>query len=120
MRFCDKYGVKYFAANDVYYENKEDANAHDILLCVKDGEQQNTPIGRGRGLRFGMPNQEFYFKTAEEMKTLFSDLPEAIVNIGEIVDKIEEFKLGRDILLPKFDIPSEFEGENEFLKTPSL
>ncbi|MDC1221080.1 DNA polymerase III subunit alpha [Salibacteraceae bacterium] len=116
LRFCDKYKVKYFAANDVYYENKEDANAHDILLCVKDGEQQSTPIGRGRGLRFGMPNQEFYFKTAEEMKTLFSDLPEAIVNIGEIVDKIEEFKLGRDILLPKFDIPSEFEGENEFLR----
>ncbi len=116
LRLCEKYKVKYFAANDVHYENKEDANAHDILLCVKDGEQQSTPIGRGRGLRFGMPNQEFYFKTAEEMKTLFNDLPEAIVNIGEIVDKIEEFKLGRDILLPKFDIPKEFEGENQFLR----
>ena len=116
LRFCEKYGVKYIAANDVQYENKEDANAHDILLCVKDGEQQSTPIGRGRGYRFGMPNQEFYFKTSDEMKQLFSDLPEAIINISEIVDKVEDYKLKRDILLPKFDIPAEFEGENEFLR----
>lgn len=116
LRFCEKYGVKYFAANDVYYLAKEDANAHDILLCVKEGELQSTPIGRGRGLRFGFPNQEFYYKTPDEMKSLFSDLPEAIITISEIVDKIEEFTLGRDILLPKFAIPEEFEGENEFLR----
>lgn len=116
LQFCNKYGVKYFAANDVYYQNKEDANAHDILLCVKDGEQQSTPIGRGRGFRFGMPNQEFYFKSADEMKALFKDLPEAILTISEITDKVEEYRLGRDILLPKFDIPDEFAGENEFLE----
>ncbi len=115
LRFCEKYGVKYFAANDVYYPKKEDANAHDILLCVKDGVQQDMPIGRGRGFRYGMPNQEYYFKSADEMKELFKDLPEVIVTISEILDKIEEFKLGRDILLPKFDIPDEFEGENEYL-----
>ncbi|MEZ4722721.1 MAG: DNA polymerase III subunit alpha [Flavobacteriales bacterium] len=115
LRFCEKYDVKYFAANDVYYQSKEDANAHDILLCVKDGEQQETPIGRGRGFRFGMPNQEFYFKTGDEMKELFKDLPEAIMTVSEIVDKVEEYKLGRDILLPKFAIPEEFDGENEYL-----
>ncbi len=116
LRFCEKYGVKYFAANDVFYEAKSDANAHDILLCVKEGEQQQTPIGRGRGYRFGMPNQEFYFKDQDEMKSLFRDLPEAIITVQEIVDKVEEFKLGRDILLPKFDIPEEFGDENAFLK----
>jgi len=115
LRFCEKYNVKYFAANDVYYQNKEDANAHDILLCVKDGVQQDMPIGQGRGYRFGMPNQEFYFKSGDEMKELFKDLPEAITTISEIVDKIDEFKLGRDILLPKFEIPKDFEGENEYL-----
>jgi DNA polymerase-3 subunit alpha len=115
LRFCEKYNVKYFAANDVYYQNKEDANAHDILLCVKDGVQQDMPIGQGRGYRFGMPNQEFYFKSGDEMKELFKDLPEAITTISEIVDKIDEFKLGRDILLPKFEIPEDFEGENEYL-----
>ncbi|NQV53111.1 MAG: DNA polymerase III subunit alpha [Flavobacteriales bacterium] len=115
LRFCAKYGVKYFAANDVYYQSKEDANAHDILLCVKDGVQQDMPIGRGRGFRFGMPNQEFYFKSQKEMKEKFKDLPDAITTVSEIIDKVEEYKLGRDILLPKFDIPEEFEDENAFL-----
>ena len=115
LRFCEKYKVKYFAANDVFYQKKEDANAHDILLCVKDGVQQDMPIGYGRGFRYGMPNQEFYFKSGDEMKELFKDLPEAIITVSEIVDKIEEFKLGRDILLPKFEIPEDFEGENEYL-----
>lgn len=116
LRFCEKYGVKYFAANDVFYQSQNDANAHDILLCVKEGELQSTPIGRGRGFRFGMPNHEFYFKSQDEMKELFKDLPEAIITISEIIDKVEEFSLGRDILLPKYAIPSEFEGENEFLR----
>ena len=115
LRFCEKYNVKYFAANDVFYQKKEDANAHDILLCVKDGVQQDMPIGYGRGFRYGMSNQEFYFKSGDEMKELFKDLPEAIITVSEIVDKIEEFKLGRDILLPKFEIPEDFEGENEYL-----
>jgi DNA polymerase-3 subunit alpha len=116
LRFCEKYEVKYFAANDVYYPTKADANAHDILLCVKDGVQQDMPIGRGRGFRFGMPNEEYYFKSPEEMKELFRDLPDAIATISEVVDKIEEYSLGRDILLPKFDIPAEFEGENDYLR----
>lgn len=116
LRFCEKYGVKYFAANDVYYPTKADANAHDILLCVKDGVQQDMPIGRGRGYRYGMPNHEYYFKSADEMKDLFKDLPDAITTIKEIVDKVEEYSLGRDILLPKFEIPEEFEGENDFLR----
>ena len=59
------------------------------MLCVKDGEKQATPIGRGRGYRYGLPNQEYYFKSSEEMKSLFKDVPEAIVNIQEVVDKIE-------------------------------
>ena len=71
LKFCKLHNVKYFAANDTFYLNKEDANAHDILLCVKEGEKKSTPIGRGRGYRFGFPNDEFYFKSAEEMKTLF-------------------------------------------------
>ena len=97
-----------------------------FYLCVRDGEKQSTPIGRGRGYRFGLPNQEYYFKSSEEMKKLFSDLPEAISNITEIVDKIELFNLAREVLLPKFDIPEEFlveedksdggkRGENKFL-----
>ncbi len=122
-----KHNVKMVATNNVFYVDKNDANAHDILLCVRDGEKQATPIGRGRGYRNGLPNQEYYFKSGEEMKKLFADLPEAIVNIGEIVDKIEIYDLARGVLLPKFNIPEEFlvpedeedggkRGENLYLR----
>ncbi len=127
IQFAKKHDVKLVATNNTYYVDQENANAHDILLCVKDGEKQATPIGRGRGYRYGLPNQEYYFKSSEEMKALFRDVPEAIVNIQEVVDKIEPYELARDVLLPAFDIPNEFKhiddeadggkrGENAFLK----
>ncbi|PRX57532.1 DNA polymerase III subunit alpha [Flagellimonas meridianipacifica] len=113
IQLSKKHGVKMIATNNTYYCDKKDAEAHDILLCVKDGEKQATPIGRGRGYRYGLPNQEYYFKSSEEMKTLFNDLPEAILNVQEIIDKIEPFELARDVLLPKFDIPNEFKVEED-------
>jgi DNA polymerase-3 subunit alpha len=120
-----KYNIPLIATNNTYYTQKEEANAHDILLCVKEGEKQATPIGRGRGFRYGFPNQEYYFKTQEEMKSLFQDVPEAILNIEVLVDKIEPFALVRDVLLPKFDIPTDYQveadadgkkGENNYLR----
>ena len=84
-------------------------------MCVKDGEKVATPKGRGRGYRFGLDNEEYYFKTAEEMKALFTDLPEAISNVSEVVDKIEAFVLARDVLLPAFTIPEEFRFEEDKL-----
>lgn len=127
IAFAKKHQVKLVATNNTYYVNKEDANAHDILLCVKEGEKQATPIGRGRGYRYGLPNEEYYFKSGDEMKQLFADLPEAIINIQEIIDKVEAYSLYRDVLLPKFKIPDEFEvpedaedggvrGENNYLR----
>ncbi|GAB3656808.1 DNA polymerase III subunit alpha [Echinicola sediminis] len=131
LRFAQKYNVKYFAANNTYYNTKNDAKAHDILLCVKDGEKVDKPkryIGKkGREFRYGFPNEEFYIKTPEEMKKLFADLPEAIECTNEIVEKIEVYKLAREVLLPKFDIPERFQdpqddedggkrGENAFLR----
>ena len=122
-----KHAVKLVATNNSYYISKKDANAHDILLCVKDAEKQATPIGRGRGFRYGLPNQEYYFKTAEEMKALFADVPEAILTTQEIADKVESYQLAREVLLPKFGIPAEFlveediadggkRGENKYLR----
>ena len=127
IRFARKHEVKLVATNNTYYGKKEDAEAHDILLCVKDGELVNTPIGRGRGYRYGLPNQEYYFKSSQEMKELFKDLPEAITNIQDIIDKVEAYDLARDVLLPKFEIPVEFQvaedledggkrGENAYLR----
>ncbi|MBJ7880110.1 DNA polymerase III subunit alpha [Gelidibacter salicanalis] len=113
--FARKHEIQLVATNNTYYCKKEDANAHDILLCVKDGEKQATPIGRGRGYRYGMPNQEYYFKSSEEMKKLFKDLPDAISNIQEVVDKIEPFELARDVLLPAFGIPDEFKHDEDLI-----
>jgi DNA polymerase-3 subunit alpha len=127
LALSKKHGVKVVAANSTYYNDKNDAKSHDILLCVKDGEKEATPKGKGRGFRYGLPNDEYYFKSQEEMKQLFQKTPEAIINIQEIVDKIEVYELQRDVLLPKFEIPNEFidkkddedggvRGENAYLK----
>ena len=124
VRLANQYNLSLIATNNTYYTKKEEANAHDILLCVKEGEKQATPIGRGRGFRYGFPNQEYYYKSPDEMKTLFKDLPEAILNIEALVAKIESFDLAREVLLPKFEIPKTYQvpddpdgkkGENTYL-----
>lgn len=127
VRLAEKHEVKLLATNNTYYGDKQEAEAHDILLCIKDGELVNTPKGRGRGYRYGLPNEEYYFKSSEEMKALFRDIPEAILTIQEVIDKVEPYDLARDVLLPKFDIPQEFKvseddkdggkrGENAYLR----
>ena len=129
LEFAKKHEIKILATNNSYYTNKNEANAHDILLCVKEGEKQTTPIGKGRGFRFGFPNQEYYFKSQVEMKSLFFDLPKAILNIEEVIEKVEAFDLAREVLLPKFDIPDDFsthtsddtkDSENQFLRHLTL
>lgn len=131
LKFCETHGVKYIAGNNSYYTERENAEAHDILLCVKDAESLQKPkkyIGKkGREYRFGFPNDEFYIKSPDEMKTAFADLPEAILNTKEVADKCEGYELARDVLLPKFEIPEQFldakdeedggkRGENNYLR----
>ena len=127
IKFAEKHAVKLVATNNTFYINKEDAEAHDVLLCVRDNELVSTPKGRGRGFRHGLENEEYYFKSSDEMKELFLDLPEAIESIEEIIGKCEHYGLAREVLLPAFDIPEEFQdltdaqdggkrGENNFLR----
>ncbi len=127
IRFSGKHAVKLVATNNTYYIDKKDAEAHDVLLCIKDNELVSTPKGRGRGYRYGLENDEYYFKSPGEMKALFQDLPEAIETISEIIDKCEPYGLAREVLLPAFDIPAEFQddldlqdggkrGENNYLR----
>ncbi|MEY3692800.1 MAG: polymerase subunit alpha [Bacteroidota bacterium] len=126
-RFCAAHGVKAVAANNAFYLDEAQAEAHDILLCVKESEKKATPIGRGRGFRYGFPNSKFYLTTQAEMRQRFADWPEALVNLGEILEKVENFGLARDVLLPAFEIPQEFvhpddardggkRGENAYLR----
>ncbi len=117
VKFARKYKVPIIASNDSHYVNQEDANAHDILLCINTGEKQATPKFKGdfgdedastKGTRFAFANDQFYFKTTNEMSDLFHDLPEAIDNTNAIVDKIELLDLKRNILLPNFPIPDQY------------
>lgn len=119
LELARKHGVKYFAANSNYYLEKKNAYSRDILIGVKEGlnfsshsELQELKNGSRSG-RYFLPNDEFYFKSRKEMQTLFADLPEALSCTAEIVSRIDAFKLGRDVLLPKFNIPDEFRDERD-------
>lgn len=115
IRFSKKYNVKMIVSNDSHYLDKENANAHDILLCINTGDVQSTPKGDFKGQRFGFPNDEFYFKTKEEMSTLFQDIPQAVENTIEIADKIDKLDLKKKVMLPAFPIPQPFQDADEFL-----
>jgi len=126
LRFAAKYNVPIIASNDSHYVDQGDYNAHDILLCINTGSKQadakwkeigdddETPV---KGGRFAFPNDKFYFKTGSEMTTLFNDLPQAIDNTNLVLDKIKPLKLERDILLPHFKVPPEFnDDQNAYLE----
>ena len=123
LRFAKKYNVKVIASNDSHYLDQKDANAHDILLCINTGEKQATPTYKDiegdfdmKGKRFAFYNDQFYFKTTEEMTKLWSHVPEAIDNTNEIVGKVETLKLEKDVLLPNFQIPSTFLSQDDYLE----
>ncbi len=115
-KFAQKYNVKVICSNDSHYVNREDSVAHDILLCVNTGELRDTPIGEGKGYRFGFSNDEFYFKTTAEMAHVFADMPQALDNTNEIVGKIEPLTLHRKPLLPDFPLPPGFTTNDQFLR----
>jgi DNA polymerase III subunit alpha len=116
LKLAAKYNVKVFAANNSYYLEKDDAEIHDMLLCLQTNEYQLTPVGQGRGFRFGFPNNEFYLKSHEEMQDLFRDIPDTIGNISEIIEKIESFPVKRPPLMPDYTIPEGFSDADEYLR----
>lgn len=124
LKFAKKYNVPIIASNDSHYVDVEDFNAHDILLCINTGETQATPALREftdddvsvKNKRFAFPNNQFYLKTTAEMLAAFDDLPEAIDNTNEVIDKIEVLNLTRDILIPHFPVPKEFANQESYLE----
>ena len=117
VKWARKYKVKIIASNDSHYVEQDDFNAHDILLCINTGEKQATPALRDfadddvnvKDKRFAFPNDQFFFKTTQQMSATFQDLPEAIDNTNEVVDKVELLNLTRDILLPNFPVDKRFQ-----------
>ena len=121
IKFARKHNVKIIASNDSHYVDQTDFNAHDILLCINTGEKQATPAMREfsdddtsmKNKRFAFPNDQFYFKSTAEMSKTFQDLPEALDNTNEIVDKVQLLNLKKDILLPAFPLPKEFQKHDD-------
>jgi len=117
LKFAKKYNVPVIATNDSHYTDRDDYNAHDILLCINTGEKQATPgyddfsndDANSKSRRFKFPNDQFYFKTTEEMSKLFHDIPEAIDNTNLVASKVEVLNLKKDIMLPNFPVPPEFQ-----------
>jgi len=124
LKFAKKYNVKVIASNDSHYVDQKDFNAHDILLCINTGEKIATPALREfsdddvyvKNKRFAFPNDQFYLKTTAEMSSAFEDLPEAIDNTNEVISKIDQLNLTRDILLPHFTVPETFGSQDEYLE----
>lgn len=113
LQFAEKYDVKILAQNETFYTEKSDADIQDIVSCIKDGEKLSTPIGRGFGKRRGLASQEFYIKNTEEIKQAFRQYPDAFEAYTELLQKFEPYTLKRDVLLPEFDIPQEFQHEDD-------
>ncbi len=123
VRFAEKYNVKIIATNDSHYVEQDFYNAHDILLCVNTNELQSTPSMKDyndeevsvKGKRFAFYNDQFFFKTTAQMLETFSDLPQAVDNTNEIIDKVELLNLKKDIMLPHFALPDGRTDQFQFL-----
>ena len=100
-------GIKLVCTNDVHFVDEENAEAHDHLLCLSTGKDLNDPT------RMLYTKQE-WFKTREEMNEVFADIPEALANTAEILDKVEFYSIEHDPIMPFFPIPEDFGTEEEW------
>ncbi|MEM9921225.1 MAG: DNA polymerase III subunit alpha [Bacteroidota bacterium] len=110
IKLARKHNVKMIATNDSHYIDEQDWAPHDILLCI------NTNSLLEESSRFKFPSPDFYFKTQNQMNELFKDVPESIDTTMEVLDKIDQLTLARDVLLPAFPLPAGFNTQDEFLR----
>ncbi len=107
LRFAREYGIKVICTNDCHFEDKETAEAHDHLLCISTNEDLDDP----KRMRY---SKQEWFKTRQEMNEVFSDIPEALTNTLEILDKVEIYSIDHGPIMPFFPIPEDFGTEGEW------
>ncbi len=107
IELAREYGIKLVCTNDAHFVDQENAEAHDHLLCLSTGKDLDDPT------RMLYSKQE-WFKTKEEMNVVFSDVPEALSNTLEILDKVEIYSLDHDPIMPFFPIPESFGTEEQW------
>ncbi len=106
IKFARKHNIKLIATNDVHFTFEDDAEAHDRLICVSMQKRFSEP-------RLHYTKQE-WLKTTAEMREIFKDIPEAIDNTKEILDKVETYSINHAPIMPFFQIPEEFGTEAEY------
>ena len=106
LQLAKEYGVKVVCTNDAHFVDKDNAEAHDHLLCLATGKELDAPN------RMLYSKQE-WFKTREEMNEVFADVPESLSNTIEILDKVETYSIDHAPIMPFFPIPSEFGTEED-------
>lgn len=106
IELAGEYGIKLMCSNDCHFVDKENAEAHDHLLCMSTGKDLDDPT------RMLYSKQE-WFKTREEMNKVFADIPEALANTLEILDKVEAYDINHDPIMPFFPIPESFGTEED-------
>ncbi len=109
LRLSKETGVKVIATNDVHFAKEEDAEVHDRLICM------NTKVFYDDPNRLYYSKQE-WLKSQKEMNEVFADLPEALDNTIEILDKVEYYSIDHKPLMPDFPIPEGFDGEDDYLR----
>ena len=107
LELAKEYGVKVICSNDAHFVDEENAEAHDHLLCLSTGKDLDDPT------RMLYTKQE-WFKTREEMNDVFQDIPEALSNTLEILDKVETYDIEHAPIMPFFPIPEEFGTEEQW------
>lgn len=107
MKFAQEYGIKIVCTNDCHFEDKETAEAHDHLLCLSTNEDLDDP----KRMRY---SKQEWFKTRAEMNEIFSDIPEAMTNTLEILNKVETYDINHGPIMPFFPIPEDFGTEEEW------
>ncbi|MBK8153950.1 MAG: PHP domain-containing protein [Saprospiraceae bacterium] len=110
LQLAAKYQVKAIATNDVHYLEQDDAESHDILLCI------NTASNVSDEDRFRFSSSEYFFKSTREMAAKFADVPQAIEQTVEIAEKVFHPNLIKEIVLPNFPLPPGFSTQDEYLR----
>ncbi|MCF8296687.1 MAG: DNA polymerase III subunit alpha [Saprospiraceae bacterium] len=106
---AQKHNLKIVATNDVHFVEPDDAESHNILICLNTGKDADDE----EGMHY---SGNEYLKSPEEMAELFAEIPDAIKNTQEIVEKIENYDITRKVLLPEFPLPEGFDNEDVYLE----
>ena len=109
IEMSKKHNIKLVCTNDVHFVNEEDAEAHDRLICVSTG----TFLDDDKRMLY---TKQEWMKTQEEMNELFADVPEALSNTQEVLDKVERYSIEHGPILPNFPLPEGFTDNNDYLR----